>query len=126
VPADSGGLLVFDPDCGFCTRSARWLDRRANTRHRFAVVGWRDTNLDLLGLTRAECLAAVQFMAPDGAITSGHRAIASALSLGGGAWPLVGYIGSRCWLNWPLSRLYAFVARHRHQLPGGTAACEMR
>jgi hypothetical protein len=32
-PGDSAaGRLVYDPDCGFCTRAARWLARRRPDR----------------------------------------------------------------------------------------------
>jgi predicted DCC family thiol-disulfide oxidoreductase YuxK len=113
--------FVYDGDCAFCTSCARFIERWIPTDA--AVVPWQFADLDALGLTVAECEEAVQWVA-DGAVAAGPDAIA--LLLGGGrrrAWRMVGRLlvlrPVRA-LAWPA---YRWVARNRHRLPGGTAAC---
>lgn len=114
----NGPTLVFDGDCAFCTSSAELLRRWAG--HGLVIVPWQRAPLAELGLTGEQCRASVQFVGPDGSM-SGGAAIACALDC--------------CRMPWrtlaPLLRIapgltergYAWVARHRHRLPGGTAAC---
>ena len=115
--------LVYDADCGFCTRSAlfakRWLDRR----DRFAVRPWQELDLAAVGLSAADCDEAAQFVTADGSIRSGHRAIASAATHGAPAWRPVGYLLMAPGVSRVASRAYGWVAAHRYPLPGGTAAC---
>src|SRR2546430_11445832 len=48
----SGSVLVFDGDCGFCTASARFLERYIRPPAR--VVAWQHADLAEIGLTRAQ------------------------------------------------------------------------
>ncbi|GAA2744952.1 hypothetical protein GCM10009868_24610 [Terrabacter aerolatus] len=115
--------LVYDADCGFCTRSVglirRWVDRR----DRYDVRPWQELDLAAVGLTEQDCDAAAQFIAEDGSIRSGHRAIADAMSHGAPAWRPVGHLLTAPGVSWAAARAYRWIAPHRHQLPGGTAAC---
>src|SRR5207248_7918382 len=52
----SGSTLVFDGDCGFCTATARFIERRIPTSAR--VVPWQRLDLDDVGLTREQCTEA--------------------------------------------------------------------
>lgn len=116
-------VLVYDADCAFCTRSAdlarRWVDRRG----RYAVRPWQQLDLDALGLTVSECEAAAQFVTAHGGVRAGHRAIAAALTHGAPAWRPLGWLLLAPGVSWLAARVYGWVADHRHELPGGTAAC---
>ncbi|NNG40027.1 DUF393 domain-containing protein [Flexivirga sp. ID2601S] len=122
VPA----ILVFDGDCGFCTRSAEVAERIA--RGRFTVVPWQRLDLDALGLTPQECEEAVQFVRGSGSRhthVSGHRAVAAALREAGVPWSVVGRVLTAPGLDAVAARVYRWAAAHRHQLPGGTPACAL-
>lgn len=119
-------VLVFDGDCGMCSTSARFVERRLRrSTEDFDVVASQLTDLDALGLTQQQCDEALQWVAADGTITSGHEAVASVLS------------ASRWWArpmgsatHAPGARTvarvaYRWVAHHRHLFPGGTPACSM-
>ncbi|TDB69838.1 thiol-disulfide oxidoreductase DCC family protein [Micromonospora sp. KC721] len=113
--------FVYDGDCAFCTRCAEFIERRIPTGAR--VVPWQFADLDALGLTEAECEEAVQWVGADGSRAAGPDAIARLLGDSGRVWRLAG-AGLRLSpvrrAAWPA---YRWVARNRHRLPGGTAAC---
>ncbi|GAA2482700.1 DUF393 domain-containing protein [Terrabacter carboxydivorans] len=115
--------LVYDADCAFCTRSVellqRWVDRRA----RYDVRPWQALDLAAVGLTEQDCDAAAQFVDADGTVRAGHLAIASALTHGAPGWRPLGHLVEVPGISWLAGRAYRWVAAHRHQLPGGTAAC---
>lgn len=114
-------MLVFDGDCGFCTRSAQWLVE--HTGPRAAVVPWQSIPLERWGLTEAECRAAVQFVTKSGEVLNGAPAIAGLLRTSRTPWPAVARM-----MAWPgisvlAAKVYAQVAAHRDRLPGATDQC---
>lgn len=119
-------VLVFDGDCGFCTTSARvverWVRRRPGD---FAVAPWQRLDLAAFGLTADDCSAALQWVAPDGRVSSAEDAVARCLLAGrlwarplGAAFLLPG-------INALAGIGYHLVARNRYRLPGGTPACAL-
>ena len=79
-------------------------------------------------LSAAECADVLHFVAP-GRVSTGPVAIADVLRSARGTrglpWRMAGRLLALrpvLWLAWPAYRL---VARNRHRLPGGTAACEL-
>ncbi len=112
-------LLVYDGQCGFCVRWARWLEARLNSEAR--VEPWQSLNLDDLGLSRQQVEAAVWWLDERGGQTrrcSGADAIGRALVNTGGVRAAVGWliiVPPLCWLARPI---YALVAANRHRVPG--------
>jgi predicted DCC family thiol-disulfide oxidoreductase YuxK len=127
-------VFLYDGDCGFCTASARVIERRldrADRPDRPPVLPWQRVDLAALGLTAAECERAVQWVGTPGRgvvgreALAGPAAIAEVLRYGGPVWRIAGRVLRRRWataLAWPVYRL---IARHRDRLPGGTAACAL-
>jgi predicted DCC family thiol-disulfide oxidoreductase YuxK len=122
---DSRPILVFDGDCAFCTRSARFLERWVVRGGSTCVAPWQRLDLDRLGLTADQCMAAVQWVGEDGQVAQGHAAIAATLRAGHRVWRPVGALLVAPGCSWLASRLYAWVAAHRYALPGGTPACRV-
>lgn len=115
-------LLIFDGDCGFCTTSARWGQRRLGLEH---VEPWQFLDLEPLGLTAAQCSAAVQWVAADGTTVAAERAVIASLRHAGGLWAQLGRLLALPGIR-PLAAVaYRLVARNRHRLPGATPACEL-
>lgn len=113
--------LVFDGDCGFCTTcvgAMRRLRIRADV-----VIPWQQADLDALGLTAEQCQEAVQHVASDGTVRSGHVAIAQLLKESG-PWRPIGHLLVAPGVSWVAGRFYAWVSAHRQSLPGGTPACQ--
>jgi predicted DCC family thiol-disulfide oxidoreductase YuxK len=115
--------FVFDGDCAFCSSSARFIERRIPTSAR--VVPWQRTDLAALGLTAEVCEEAVQWVAPDGAVSAGVPAIGRLLVDAGSFWRPLGWLLLVPPLSWLGPPVYRLIARNRDRLPGGTAACAL-
>lgn len=115
--------FVYDGDCAFCTSCARFIQRRVPTRAR--VVAWQFADLDALGLTEDACAEAVQWVEPDPGrpVRSGPDAIAALLSSSVLAWRAAGAVLRSAPVRALARPAYRWVARNRHRMPGGTAAC---
>ena len=124
---DRGVDLVFDGQCGFCTRAAGWirrLDRRGRVRiHPSQGVGV----LERFGLSEAAAHSAAWTFGSDGAgRTVGHEGAAAV------AGALDAALGLRVFLpfyrlpgvRWVQDRVYRWVAEHRYLLRGVTPWCQ--
>lgn len=116
-------VLVYDGDCGICTKSAGFAARRLVPDA--GVVAFQHTDLDALGLTPEECERAVQWVRPSGRVTAGHLAIGDVLRAAGGWWAPLGWLAQIPPTSWLAAVIYRWIAANRHRLPGGTPACSM-
>lgn len=111
------GRIVYDADCGFCTRSARWIDHDP--------VAWQALDLSAVGATAEQAEGFVGWLV-DGRIRSlGSVAIADALLAAGGWRTLAGRVLRLPGVRRLAAALYPVLARNRHRLPGGTEACRL-
>ena len=86
---------------------------------------WQFADLDALGVTQDQAEAAVLWVAEGEPTVAGPEAIARLLVDGGSWWRPLGRVLGLApvrRLAWPV---YRWVARNRHRLPGGTAACSL-
>jgi predicted DCC family thiol-disulfide oxidoreductase YuxK len=116
--------LVFDGDCGFCTTSARMVERRFAVPG-LVVVPWQRADLDALQLTAEQCTELLQWVGADGSHASGADAIAALLLTNRAPWRWLGHLLRLPGLRWSAAVVYGWVARNRHRLPGGTPACRL-
>jgi predicted DCC family thiol-disulfide oxidoreductase YuxK len=113
--------FVYDGDCAFCTRCAQFAQRRVPTPA--AIVPWQRADLAALGLSVAACDQAVQWVEPGRSALAGPEAIGALLRSSRRGWSVVGRLLALrpvLGLAWPV---YRWIARNRHRMPGGTAAC---
>jgi predicted DCC family thiol-disulfide oxidoreductase YuxK len=108
--------LVYDGECGFCQRWARWLGRRVPPGTRFVAFQDMD-DLSRYGLARADVERASYWVDPDGRAFGGNRSIAKVLQRSRGTWRVIGVV-----LDLPVVRslaalAYRAIARNRHRLP---------
>jgi len=126
LPADVPARItvVFDGQCGMCTRSARLLSR-LDRRDAVEIVAAQAAGVrQRCGLSRSETDAAVWAVA-DGVRVGGARAVGLALAVArGGRWPVLPWRLPA--MPWLLDRVYAFVADHRRWFPGDTPWCAAR
>ncbi|SDT79983.1 Predicted thiol-disulfide oxidoreductase YuxK, DCC family [Streptomyces sp. TLI_053] len=129
-------VLVFDGDCAFCTTCATWAERFL--RQTLASGGWEAVPFqfaDLAGLDasaggrgevsweRAE--REVLWVTPAGRVYGGAQAVARLLMRSGGVWAYLGGVLALAPVRPVAGLVYRWVARHRHRMPGGTAACAL-
>jgi len=118
------GTLVYDGDCAFCTRTARWVERRTDG-DAVAVEPWQALDLPALGLTEEQTTTEAWWVDDRGRTSGGHRAVARALVAIGGIWALAGRLLLTRPVGWVAAPVYRLVARYRHRMPGGTDACRI-
>lgn len=114
-------VLLYDGDCSFCTSCARLIERRI--RPATAIVPSQLADLDELGVTEEQATEALQWVGADGAVRSGHEAVAAMLATAGPAWRWLGSLLTLPGASNLAAAVYALVAANRHRLPGGTPAC---
>lgn len=116
--------LIYDGDCGFCTRSAQWISSKWAAGPK--IVSWQqlgDQELLALGLTQRDVAAAAWWADENGQLHRGHRAVGKALVQAGGPYGLLGRVLLIPPISWVAAAGYRLVARFRYRLPGGTPAC---
>lgn len=114
--------FLYDGDCAFCTKSARFLEKHVRTTAK--VVPWQWADLDALGVSQAQAEEAVLWVELN-YLQAGPDAIAVLLRRAQWYWKPIGKVLSLKPVSkaaWPVYRL---IARNRHKLPGGTAACSL-
>ncbi len=118
-------VLIFDGDCAFCTQTANFV-RRFNVRGQMEVVPWQTAGLlARFGLTEAQCSAAVQFADEQGKIFSAAGAANQTLKRLGGVFRLISALYALPGFHQLEDAAYAWVARNRYRLPGGTPECKI-
>ncbi|MFI0373862.1 thiol-disulfide oxidoreductase DCC family protein [Actinomadura sp. 1N219] len=116
-------VLVYDGDCGFCTTSARFLERHVPVRA--DVVPFQFADLDDLGTTVERAEHEVLWVDRLGRVSGGADAVGRLLTEAGGAWRALGVAVRIAPVSWAAQAVYRLVAINRHRMPGGTAACRL-
>ncbi|MGH3260480.1 MAG: thiol-disulfide oxidoreductase DCC family protein, partial [Trebonia sp.] len=82
-------VLIYDGDCGFCTRSARLAERLSA---RVRLVPWQEEDLAALGTTEARAREEVLLVTADRTVLGGAAAVAELLGQARGLWRVAGRI----------------------------------
>jgi predicted DCC family thiol-disulfide oxidoreductase YuxK len=116
--------FLYDGDCAFCSSCVRFIERFIPTPA--TISPWQFAALDALGVDVAAAGDAVLWIEPGRPVLAGPAAIARLLRTSPRrVWRPVGAVLALrpvTALAWPV---YRWVARNRHRLPGGTAACAL-
>lgn len=116
------GLMLYDADCGFCTRTAERVHLLGVDVDRASI---QETDLAAYAIPEDRALREMPFVHADGGVDYGHRAWVAILATG--PWPdrlLARVLGSRA-LAPVASRAYRWVSERRHLMPGGTPSCSL-
>ncbi|KEI46116.1 thiol-disulfide oxidoreductase DCC family protein [Saccharopolyspora rectivirgula] len=115
-------VLVYDGDCGFCTRCVRWAVRLPVSMR---VVPWQETDVAALGSTAERARAEVLWISGPGQVRGGADAVAGLLEQCRFPWSSLGRLLSAPGVRRVADRLYTWVAANRHRFPGSTPACQL-
>lgn len=115
--------VIFDGDCGLCTRTIRILqrwDRRESLQFRpcqsIPTTGWR-------GIWPSQCAQSVWAIADDGSFAGGSDAAYLILtSLLGNRWPY--RIGRLPIIQQVSQAVYRIIAINRRRFPGDVPWCQ--
>ncbi|APH45154.1 hypothetical protein BMW26_09465 [Microbacterium sp. 1.5R] len=116
-------LLVYDGDCAFCTtwvqRLERWLGRFPEAQP------WQWLDLDEIGLSSAD-VTRYAWLLVGARRMRGHAAFAGLLRMQRSRQlRFAGVLLVTPPFSWVAALGYSLIARFRHRLPGGTAACAL-
>ncbi|MDP9644098.1 putative DCC family thiol-disulfide oxidoreductase YuxK [Actinopolyspora lacussalsi] len=114
--------LIYDGDCGFCTRSVRLADRLPV---RVSSVPWQEANLEWLGVPEQRARNEVVFVDEYHRLHGGAAAVATLLRHCRGPWRLAGSVLAAPVIRSVADAVYRLVANNRHRLPGETPACQL-
>jgi predicted DCC family thiol-disulfide oxidoreductase YuxK len=119
-----GGVLIFDGECGFCTWTARWAERRLPPGAR--TEPWqRIPDLAAYGLTVEQVKEAAYWIDRAGRAHRGHLGVAEALREMGPGWRVASTLMTIPPVSWLGALVYEVVSRNRSHLPGTTPACHL-
>ena len=122
VAPDMLPVLIYDGDCGFCTRCVRLAERLPTQVH---VLPWQQADLAALGTTQARAQREVILVTASGQVYGGAAAVAELLRTCQGLWRIPGSLMTLPVVRTLAARTYRWVAAHRYQLPGSTPACRL-
>ncbi|RRD35100.1 DUF393 domain-containing protein [Leucobacter sp. OH2974_COT-288] len=114
--------LVFDGECGMCTRAALWLSRQAGGSNITLLPSQNAGPLERFAITAGEAEHTVFFITPDGHKLQGAAAVTAALDVARSTriftrlyrFPGCGQL---------LERGYRWVAANRYRFKGVTPWC---
>lgn len=119
-------VLLFDGDCGICTTLSQVVTSRLRARPSdFDVTPHQQVDLTALGLTSAQCDAALQWVAADGRVSSAEDAVARTLLASRVPLRPLGALMLVPGVHTVAGLAYRWVARNRYRLPGGTPTCSL-
>ena len=113
-------LMLYDADCGFCTRTARLVPL---LRVDVTIASIQETDLAAYAVDAERAVWEMPFVATDGRVAYGHRAWAGVLAAGPVPLRWLGALLDSRMISPLAARVYRWVAEHRSSLPGGTPAC---
>ena len=109
-----------------CTRCARWIERRWREPATVAVPSQRiNAEWPELDTPTPEMMSRSLWWLEGEQHDAGAVAVARALVAATIPWRLLGATLLLAPVAWMASPLYAFVARHRHRLPGSSDSCRI-
>lgn len=111
-------MLVYDGDCRFCVRRARWFRKKIPkvSQGNVSAVAWQDLNLGEVGLAEDAVAREAVWVDEDGKQFTGHAAIAKSLIHIGGLWGVAGRLLRVPPISWIARLVYRVVAANRHRL----------
>ncbi|MGI8308309.1 MULTISPECIES: thiol-disulfide oxidoreductase DCC family protein [Saccharopolyspora] len=115
-------VLIYDGDCGFCTRSVRLAERLPV---RIRIQAWQEADLAAMRTTADRARHEVLWVATSGRVFGGAAAVAELLKECRAPWPVLGWGMSAPVLRLLADRAYRWVAANRFRLPGATPACQL-
>lgn len=121
--APESGILVYDGDCGFCTKSVEWLARRNLLG--YPAKPWQSFDQGDLPVTPEVLQTQVVLDRTGHAPLGGADAFAACAKASSSPWRWVGGIMALPVVRSLAQAVYRAVARNRYRMPGSSGACRL-
>lgn len=121
--APDGGVLVYDGDCGFCTKSVEWLARKNLLG--YPARAWQNFDQRKLPATPEVLQTKVVLDRPGYAPLGGADAFAACTRASSSPFRWLGGIMGLPMVRWFARTVYRVVARNRHRMPGSSGTCRI-
>lgn len=115
--------LLFDGDCGFCTKSVNWLGKRHMLGCR--VTPWQAVGEHELPVSVDRLVTEVVLEQADGTVLGGADALAAAVRASPSPWRPVGALVSLPGIRQLARAVYRVIARNRYRMPGASSSCKI-
>jgi len=116
--------LLYDGDCGFCTKSALFAKKRLTKDPE--IITWQSVDdLKKYNLSVDDVTKRAYFINDAGKAIGGSKAIFSVGKLMKNPWRLIAKFLSLPIFSWITETVYNLVAKNRHHMPGSTQACKV-
>lgn len=119
----SEGRLLFDGDCGFCTRSVRWLANLGILA--YPAVPWQTVPDAELPVPVKQLMTEVVLELPHGRTLGGADALSASVCASGSGLRFLGRLANLPVVRSIARAVYRMVARNRYRIPGASAACKV-
>lgn len=115
--------LIYDGDCGFCTKSATFGTKRSRADVEY-IASRSIQDLSAYGLNSEDVSKRVYWVG-DKRVVGGSRAVFRAMRQMKFPYNILGLLGLTPGF-WLLAEpIYNLVARNRHKMPGSSDACKL-
>ncbi|RCW43742.1 putative DCC family thiol-disulfide oxidoreductase YuxK [Halopolyspora algeriensis] len=115
-------VLVYDGDCGFCTGSARLVERLPV---RVRLAPWQEEDLTALRTTEERARHEVLWVDSAGHVFGGGMAVAELLKHCRGPWKVLGRVLAAPGIRTVVDGVYRRVSANRQHLSFATPACRL-
>lgn len=121
TPAD--GRLLFDGDCGFCTKSIAWLDGRSMLGH--DAMPWQSVPENELPVSVERLMTEVVLELPGGRVLGGADALTASVRASRSPLRFLGVVVAAPGVRVLARAVYRVIARNRYRMPGSSDACKI-
>ena len=116
--------LLYDGDCGFCTKSA--LFAKSRLAKDLDIITWQSVDdLKKYDLSVNDVTKRAYFIDDENKAIGGSKAIFSVGKLMKNPWRLIAKFLSLPIFSWITETVYKLVAKNRHHMPGSTQSCRI-
>lgn len=121
---NSPGILLYDPDCGFCTQTALWM--RDSMGLECLIAPMSSFDLATLGIDEERAQREIPYVTRDFEVFYGAQAFSRALSTGSVGWQMIGKLLDLPAVSTVAQAGYRVIAANRYLLPGATESCRLQ
>ncbi|OZM72629.1 hypothetical protein CFN78_13400 [Amycolatopsis antarctica] len=119
----AGPVLLYDGDCGFCSRSVRFLEEHNLMGYR--ATPWQRVPDGELTVAFERLQSEVVLVRPGLPVVGGADALAASVRASDSRLRFTGRLLALPGFRAVAHAVYRQVARNRYRLPGGSAACRI-